>query len=76
MISFKQQIRCSFEYLGSTYAQIDEYSRHRNEEISEAVKGSIEKIVHLTQAQQQLLLDDAQKDSNKIEDEYKNKLMT
>ncbi|CAF2811107.1 unnamed protein product [Rotaria sp. Silwood2] len=61
--------------LGSTHSQIDEYSRHRTEEISEAVKSSIEKVIHLIQTQQQQLLDDAQKESNKIEDEYKNKLM-
>ncbi|CAF1284501.1 unnamed protein product [Adineta ricciae] len=61
--------------LGSTHAQIDEYSRRRTQEISEAVKGSIDKIVHLTQVQQQQLLDDAAKETNKIEDEFKNRLM-
>lgn len=61
--------------LGSTYSQIDEYSRHRTEEISEAVKSSIDKVVQLTQIEQQQLLDDAQKESNQIEDEYKHKLM-
>ena len=62
-------------FLGSTHAQIDEYSRRRTQEISEAVRGSIDKIVHLTQVQQQQLLDDAAKETNKIEEEYKNRLM-
>ncbi|CAF4021045.1 unnamed protein product [Rotaria sordida] len=61
--------------LGSTHSLIDEYSRQRTEEISEAVKCSIDKVIHLIHTQQQQLLDDAQKESNKIEDEYKNKLM-
>jgi hypothetical protein len=61
--------------LGSTHAQIDEYSRHRNDEISEAVQMSIEKIVHETQIQQQQLLNDAQKESSEIENQYKTKLM-
>ena len=66
----------SFErFLGSTHAQIDEYSRRRNDEISEAVKTSIDKIVHETQIQQQQLLDDAQKQSNEVEKNYKEKLM-
>jgi hypothetical protein len=63
------------EFLGSTHSQIDEYSRHRTDEISEAVKTSIDKIVHLTQIQQQQLLDDAVKETNKIENEFKTKLM-
>jgi gas vesicle protein len=62
-------------FLGSTHAQIDEYSRRRNDEISEAVKTSIEKIVHETQIHQQQLLNDAQKQSNEIDKEYKEKLM-
>jgi hypothetical protein len=62
--------------LGSTHAQIDEYSRRRNDEISEAVQTSIEKIVHETQNQQQQLLNDAQKESNEIDNEYKKKLMS
>lgn len=62
-------------YSGSTHAQIDEYSRRRNDEISEAVKSSIDKIVHETQIQQQHLLNDAQKQSIEIDKEYKDKLM-
>jgi hypothetical protein len=62
-------------FSGSTHAQIDEYSRHRNDEISEAVKASIDKIVHETQIQQQNLLNDAQKQSTEIEKEYKDKLL-
>jgi len=61
--------------LGSTHTQIDEYSRHRNDEISGAVKTSIEKLVHETKNQQQQLLNDAQKQTNEIENEYKEKLM-
>lgn len=61
--------------LGSTHAQIDEYSRHRNDQISEAVKASIDQIVHETQAQQQHLLDDAQKESAAVENSYKEKLV-
>ncbi|CAF3203169.1 unnamed protein product [Rotaria socialis] len=61
--------------LGSTHLQIDEYSRQRTQEISEAVKSSIDKVIHLIQTQQQQLLDEAQKESNKLEDEYKRKLM-
>ncbi len=65
----------SIVFAGSTHAQIDEYSRRRNDEISEAVKTSIDKIVHETQIQQQHLLNDAQKQSTEIEKEYKEKLM-
>ncbi|UJR09059.1 hypothetical protein I4U23_013307 [Adineta vaga] len=61
--------------LGSTHSQIDEYSRRRTDEISEAVKNSIDKIVHLTQDQQQQLIDDAVKETNKIEEEFKSRLM-
>ncbi|CAF3419451.1 unnamed protein product [Rotaria sp. Silwood1] len=61
--------------LSSTHAQIDDYSRGRNNQISEAVKNSIEKIVHETQFQQQQLLDDTEKLSTEIENQYKDKLM-
>ena len=44
---------------GSTHLQVDEYSRKRTEEISEAVAESIRKVVAETQQQQQLLLADA-----------------
>ena len=71
----QSKIHALMSKLGSTHSQIDEYSRRRTDEISEAVKNSIERIVHLTQTQQQQLLDDAQKETNKIEDEYKHKLM-
>jgi len=39
--------------------QVDEYSRKRTEEISEAVAESIRKVVAETQTQQQQLLSDA-----------------
>ncbi|CAF1330752.1 unnamed protein product [Adineta steineri] len=61
--------------LGSTHTQIDEYSQRRNDEISEAVKTSIDKIVQETLIQQQQLLNDAQKQSTEIENNYKEKLM-
>jgi hypothetical protein len=44
---------------GSTHIQVDEYSRKRTEEISEAVAESIKKVVADTQLQQQQLLADA-----------------
>lgn len=68
------KIHALMSKLGSTHSQIDEYSRHRTDKISEAVKSSIEKIVHLTQTQQQQLLDDAQKETGHIEEEYTRKL--
>jgi hypothetical protein len=71
----QNKIHALMAKLGSTHSQIDEYSRRRTNEISEAVTSSIDKIVHLTQIQQQQLLDDAQKETNKIEDDFKNKLM-
>ncbi len=44
---------------GSTHVQVDEYSRKRTEEISEAVAVSIRKVVTDTQQHQQQLLSDA-----------------
>ena len=44
---------------GSTHCQVDEYSRRRTEEISDAVAESIRKIVAETQQHQQQLLADA-----------------
>jgi hypothetical protein len=44
---------------GSTHLQVDEYSRKRTEEISEAVAESIQKVVAETQKHQQQLLADA-----------------
>ncbi|CAF1526351.1 unnamed protein product [Rotaria magnacalcarata] len=61
--------------LSSTHAQIDEYSRSRNHQISEAVQSSIERIVHEAKVHQHELLEDTQKRSNEIEEEYKAKLM-
>ena len=46
-------------FQGSTHTQVDEYSRRRTEEISEAVAESIKKIVTETQHHQQQLLADA-----------------
>lgn len=73
--SSQSKIHSLMSKLGSTHAQIDAYSRRRNEEISEAVQASIEKIVHETHVHQQQLLEDAQQQSNIIESEYKEKLV-
>ncbi|CAF1090593.1 unnamed protein product [Rotaria sordida] len=60
--------------LGTTHQQIDEYSRHRTEQISEEVTGAIAKVVVDTQIQQGKLLVDANLRSAAIEEEYKIKL--
>jgi len=60
--------------LGSTHIQIDEYSRRRTEEISEAVTESIRKVVAETQQHQQQLLADANSRTAEIENEFKNQL--
>ena len=67
--------RRHFSSAGSTHLQVEEYSRRRNEEISEAVRSSIEKIVHLTRVDQEQLLDEAEKQCGLIETDYQNKLM-
>jgi len=60
--------------LGSTHTQVDEYSRRRTEEISEAVAESIKKIVLETQHHQQQLLADANSRTAEIEHDFKLKL--
>jgi len=60
--------------LGSTHLQVDEYSRRRTEEISEAVAESIKKVVSDTQLQQQQLLSDANLRTCAIETDFKRKL--
>ncbi len=45
--------------VGSTHLQVDEYSRKRTEQITEAAAESIKKVVAETQSQQQQLLADA-----------------
>jgi len=60
--------------LGSTHLQVDEYSRKRTEEISEAVAESIKKVVAETQLQQQQLLADANLRTTEIENDFKRKL--
>ncbi|CAF0759045.1 unnamed protein product [Adineta steineri] len=60
--------------LGSTHLQVDEYSRRRTEEISEAVSESIKKVVAETQLQQQQLLADANTRTSGIELEFKRKI--
>ncbi|CAF0721825.1 unnamed protein product [Rotaria sordida] len=60
--------------LGTTYLQVDKYSRKRTEEINEAVAESIKKVVADTQLQQQQLLTDANLRTNGIEDEFRLRL--
>jgi len=60
--------------LGTTHTQIDEYSKKRTAEISEAVSSAIDKVVADTAAQQQKLLADANERSAAIEFEYKQRL--
>jgi len=60
--------------LGTTHNQIDEYSRRRTEEISEAVAESIKKIVVETQLHQQQLVADANSRTAEIEHDFKLKL--
>jgi len=57
--------------LGSTHLQVDEYSRRRTEEISEAVTESIRKVVGETQLHQQQLLADANSRTAEIENDFK-----
>jgi len=60
--------------LGSTHVQVDDYSRKRTEQISEAVTESIKKVVAETQLQQQQLLADANLRTSDIENDFKRKL--
>jgi len=60
--------------LTSTHSQVDEYSRKRTEEISEAVAESIKKIVAETQIHQQQLVADANSRTAEIENDFKLKL--
>lgn len=60
--------------LGTTHNQIDEYSKKRNAEISDAVASAIDKVVQDTAGQQQQLLADANERSAAIENEYKQRL--
>jgi len=60
--------------LSSTHLQVDEYSRKRTEEISEAVAESIKKVVGETKLQQQQLLADANLRTSEIENDFKRKL--
>jgi len=59
---------------GTTHNQIDEYSKKRTAEISDAVSSAIDKVVADTAAQQQKLLSDANERSAAIEIEYKQSL--
>ncbi|CAF3502481.1 unnamed protein product [Rotaria socialis] len=60
--------------LGTTHLQIDKYSRKRNDEINDAVLGSIKKIVAGTQEQQQHLLAEANLRTTDIENEFQARL--
>ncbi len=74
LIFLKKFFLLSVSNLGTTHAQIDEYSRRRTEQISDEVAVAIAKIVADTQTQQSLLLSDANARSAAIEEEYKLKL--
>lgn len=71
----QSKIHALMSKLGSTHTQIDEYSRRRTDEISGAVKSSIEQIVQLTVTKQQELLDHAHKETQKIEEDHKQRLL-
>ncbi|CAF1454826.1 unnamed protein product [Adineta steineri] len=71
-----QKMSALMSKLGTTHQQIDEYSRHRTEQISEEVSLAIAKVVNETQAQQANLLADANVRSAAIEEEYKIKLQS
>jgi len=60
--------------LGTTHTQIDEYSKKRTAEISEAASSAVDKVVADTAAQQHKLLSDANERSAAIENEYKQRL--
>ncbi|CAF0758215.1 unnamed protein product [Didymodactylos carnosus] len=60
--------------LGTTHSQVDDYSKKRTDEISDALQASIAKIVAETQTSQETLLLDANKRNATIEHEYKVKL--
>ncbi|CAF1575942.1 unnamed protein product [Didymodactylos carnosus] len=57
--------------LGSTHSQIDEYSKHRQAEISAEAQILLQKILSETQAEQQALIADAQIRCDGIEEQYK-----
>jgi len=69
-----QKITDLMAKLGSTHSQIDEYSKKRQEQISDAVAESIKKVVLETQQEQERLLQDANIRSHTIEQEYTTKL--
>jgi len=69
-----QKIADLMSRLGTTHNQIDEYSKKRNAEISEAVGVSIDKVVADTAAQQQALLSDANTRAAAIDTEYRQRL--
>jgi len=69
-----QRINDLMAKLGSTHSQIDEYSKKRQEQISDAVAESIQKVVVETQQEQERLLRDANVRSSTIEQEYTSKL--
>jgi hypothetical protein len=60
--------------LGTTHTQIDEYSKKRTAEISDAVSSAIDKVVADTASQQQQLLSDANLRSAAIDSECKQRL--
>jgi len=73
-IENSKKIKDLMARLGSTHLQVDEYSRKRTEEISEAAAELVKKVVAETQSQQQQLLSDANLRTNEIENDFKRKL--
>jgi len=60
--------------LESTHLQVDEYSRKRTKEISEAVAESIKKVIDETKSHEKQLLTDAKLRTAEIEKDFKRKL--
>ncbi len=73
-ISLLKKIIIFFSDKGTTHSQVDEYSKKRTAEISDAVSSAIDKVVADTAAQQQKLLSDANERSAAIEIEHKHRL--
>lgn len=68
------QIQSLLSRLSSTTAQVDEYSRRQNDQISKDANDRIQKIIADTQLAQDALLRDASVRSLEIEGEYATKL--
>ena len=73
LVTFRS-ISFFFVYIATTHNQIDEYSKKRNAQISDAVGEAIDRVVAETAAQQQQLLADANQRSAAIELDHKQRL--